>query len=166
MVSGCDEGMSVYNGHFELEVLIERPVVQVWRQYLDMASWVTSHDIENAYGAPGTVGSITRVSSKRAKERGAPPPHHHYCKLIKLVPERQYVLKTYTGKDGAYGMYMIAFDDTRFLATGGQTKIIFNLFVEARSEAIAKESGTMNLDGSREGMLGNLNNLKRILEGQ
>jgi len=163
-MSNCDEERSVYNGHFELEVLIDRPVAQVWKQFVDLGSWVTSHDIENAYGAPGTVGSITRVSSKKAIELGLPPPHYHYCKIIKLLPERQCVLKTYTEQEGAYGMKMLAFDDTRFLILNGKTKLIFNLFAEVRSEAVAQDPAAMNLDGSREGMLGNLNNLKRIVE--
>src|SRR6266702_2180424 len=99
-MSQCDEDRSVYNGHFELEVLIDRPVEEVWPQFIDIPSWVTSHDIETVYGTPGTVGSITRVSFKKAKEQGFPLAHHHYCKLIKVVPERQWILKTYPERSG------------------------------------------------------------------
>ena len=80
------------------------------------------------------------------------------------MPERQYLIKTYSEKGGSYGMQMTAFDDARFVGIGGQTEIIFNLFAEAKSDAIAQDPTAMNLDDSREGMLGNLLNLKRLLE--
>src|SRR6266702_1276 len=159
-MSQCDEDRSVYNGHFELEVLIDRPVEEVWPQFIDIPSWVTSHDIETVYGTPGTVGSITRVSFKKAKEQGFPLAHHHYCKLIKVVPERQWILKTYPERGGSYGMQMTGFDDGRLVAIDGKTKAIFNVFIEIRSEAVAKDPASMNMDISREGMVKNLNNLK------
>jgi hypothetical protein len=161
-----DEDCSVYNGHFEVEVLINRPVGQVWKQFLDVSSWVISHDIENASGVPGTLGSITRVSPKNAKEQRLPPAPYHYCKIIKLVPERQYVLKTYPEKGGSYGMHSISFDDTRFVAIDGKTKVTFSIFFEVKSEAVAKDPAAINVDASREGMVKNLNKLKQIVESR
>src|SRR5580700_1333959 len=99
-----DEPPSVYSGHYEVEVVIDRPIAQVWKQYIDTASWVTTHDIENIHGEPGTVGSVTRVTFKRAKELGMPPPHFHYCRLIKVIPEKQWLLKTYAGPGGTNGV--------------------------------------------------------------
>src|SRR5579871_1368999 len=122
------EGRSVYNGHFELEILVERPVSQVWKQYIDLPAWVTSHKIETVYGEPGAVGSVTLVTDKTAQELGYAPPYHHYCKIVKLVPQQQYVLKTYAEEGGSYGMDMTCFDDTRFIAVGGHTRIVFNIF--------------------------------------
>lgn len=164
-MSNCDEDRSVYNGHFEVEVLINRPVARVWRQYLDIGSWVTSHDIEQVYGEPDAVGCITRCSARAAKALGVPQPHYHYCKIIKLVPRRQYVLKSYAEKGGSYGMEAVTgFDDTRFIEIGNTTKVVFNIFAEMRGEVVAKDPAAMNLDPS--GMIGNLNNLKRIVESQ
>jgi hypothetical protein len=162
-MSDCDEDRSIYNGHFEVEVVIHRPVAQVWHQFLDIGSWVTSHDIEEVHGERDSVGSITRCSSKAAKQLGVPPPHYHYCKIIKLVPERQYVLKSYAEKGGSYGMQAITgFDDTRFIEMGNKTKVVFNIFAAMRGEAIAKDPAAMNLDPS--GMIANLNKLKHIVE--
>jgi hypothetical protein len=162
----CDEDRSVFSGHYEVEVLIDRPVGEVWKSFLDIGSWVTSHGIEEVSGARGTVGSITRVSFKKAKELGLPLPHYHYCKIIQLVPERQYVLKTYSEKGGSYGRQMTTFDDTRFVAIDGATKLTFNIYIERKGMDLKKDMGAMNLDDSREGMLKNLNNLKRIVEGR
>src|SRR5688572_18345564 len=106
-----DEDPSIYNGHYEVEIVMDRPVAQVWRQFLDIGSWVTSHDIELVAGSRDAVGAITRVSFRKAKEVGMPEPHHHYCKITKLIPERQYVLKTYAEKGGSYGWEIVAFDD-------------------------------------------------------
>jgi hypothetical protein len=83
---------------------------------------------------------------------------------MKLVRERQYLLKTYSEEGGSYGMQLTCFDDTRFLPIDGKTKVVFNLFAELIGEAIAKDPAGMNLEQSREGMLRNLNNLKRIVE--
>jgi hypothetical protein len=165
-VSDCNEDRSVYNGQYEVEVVIDRSVSEVWKQYLHIGSWVTSHDIEDAYGTPGTVGSITRVSFRRAKELGYPPAHYHFCKITKLVPERQYLLKTYSARGGSYGAQMTGFDDARFIDLDGKTKVTFNLIIEMKSEAVAKDPASMDLvmANSREGMLRNLNNLKRIVE--
>jgi hypothetical protein len=163
-----EEDRSVYNGHFEVEVLVDRSVEQVWSQYLDIGSWITSHDIANAFGTPGTVGSTTRVSIKGAKELGMPPAHHHYCKIVKLVPERQYLIKTYSEKGGSYGWQFIAFDDTRFVEMERGTKIVFNFFSQHKAESVPKDWAVLQqgLETSREGMLSNLNNLKRIVEGR
>lgn len=165
-MSYCDEDATVYNGHFEIEILIARPVAQVWRQFLDLPAWVTSHRIENASGTPHAVGSITRVTDKTAQELGYAPPYYHYCKIMKLIPERQYVLKTYSEKGGSYGMQMTCFDDSRFTAIDGKTKITFNLFAEIRGDFVAKDPAAMNLDDSLVGMTSNLNNLKRIAESR
>lgn len=163
-MSNCDEDPTVYNGHFEVHVLIKRAVREIWPQYLDKSSWVTTHDVEQVYGKPGTVGSITRVSFKRAAEVGLPRPHFHYCKIIKLEQEKESLIKTYSADGGSYGMRLTGFDHMRFSAVGANTRATFSIFLEARSEAIAKDPAAFNLDGSRVGMLGNLNNLKRILE--
>jgi hypothetical protein len=166
-VNNYDEGCSVYSGHYEADVVIERPIAQVWRQFLAIGSWVTSHTIENVYGSPDSVGSITRVSSSTARESGLPPPHYHYCKIIKLVPERQYLLKSYAEKGGSYGMQLITgFDDTRFIEIGNKTKLTFNIFAEMRGEAVVRNPAAIDLDASRDGMIRNLNNLKRIVEGR
>ena len=161
-----DEDRSVFNGHFELDILIDSPVEKVWSQYMDTGSWVTSHDIEFIHGSPGTLGAVKRVAFKRARELGMPPPHYHFCKIIKLVPNQQHALKTYTESAGAYGMRIIAFDDTRFHVIGTTTKVTFNIFMETRSEAAPKDPSAANMEASRAGMLVNLNNLKRIVEGR
>jgi len=151
-----------------LEIVIDRPVSQVWKQFLHIPSWVSSHRIETVYGEPGTVGSITRVSFNKAAEAGFPPPHYHYCKFIKVIPERQWLLKTYAEKGGSYGgMEFHTFDDGRVIALSDhRTKVTFNAFSEIRAESIARDPNSINLETSREGMQVNLENLKRLLEGR
>jgi uncharacterized protein YndB with AHSA1/START domain len=160
-----DEDPSVYSGTFEVEITIDRPVAEVWRQYVDAASWISTHEIEFVTGAPGIEGSIRRIAFRKAKELGMAPPHHHYGKLIKVIPERQQLVKTYAEKEGAYGMQMLCFDDARFESVGGGTRVIFNTFAEIKSADVAKDPAAYSLDASRNGMLANLTNLKRMLEG-
>lgn len=162
-MNNCDEDRSIFTGHTETEVIIDRPVSMVWKQFLDVPSWVTSHHIEYALGEPGSLGSITRVSPNNAEEAGG-TPNYHYCKIIKLEPEKRYILKTYSEKGGSYGGINIAsFDDMRFFEFNGKTKLTFDLFAEMSGESV--DSDSINLDISKEGMLKNLNNLKRIVEG-
>lgn len=153
-----DEDASVSNGHYEVDVVIDAPVSQVWKQFLDIGSWVTSHTIENVSGEPGTLGSITRVAFKKAKESGLPPAHYHFCKIIKLIPEQQYVLKTYSEKGGSYGVEISAFDDTRFVEADGKTTVTFNLY------ATSKSGAPLDLEVSRQGMVQNLAKLKGLVE--
>jgi hypothetical protein len=113
-----------------------------------------------------------KCSFKGAPGFSMPLPHHHYVQFIKIVPERQFVCKTYSEKGGSYGYErMTAFDDGRVYAVGDKTRVTFDLFIEYKSEEIAKQSAASKLDEwrmdvSREGMLKNLENLKRILEAQ
>jgi hypothetical protein len=165
-MNSWDEDPSVHSGTFEVEIMIDRPVAEVWPQYVDAASWISSHDIEFLTGGPGIAGSIRRISFKKAQELGMPPPHHHYGKIIKAIPEQQQLVKTYAGKEGAYGMQMLCFDDARFVAVGSQTRVIFNTYAEIRSADVAKDPSGYNLDASRVGMLTNLTNLKRIVESR
>jgi hypothetical protein len=165
-MSNFDEDRAVFSGHYEVEIVIDRPVAKVWKSFLAMGSWVTSHGIENVQGVPGSVGSITRVSYRKAAEAGMAAPHHHFCKIISLVPERQYVLKTYSEKGGSYGFDIVAFDDGHFTDLGGKTKVVWNVYVEMAGEAVARNPSAMNLEDSREGMLANLKNLKRQVESE
>jgi hypothetical protein len=166
MMSQVDEDSSVHNSTDDLEIFIARPTAQVWRQCIDAASWVTSHHVENVRGAPGALGSITRVSFKRARELGMPLPHYHYCKVIQLVPERQYVLKAYSERGGSYGVCLTGFDDTRFFSVDGGTKITFRAYSEYKGELVTNEPSALKDAEEDNHMLQNLENLKRIVESQ
>jgi len=172
-MSDVDEDRSVWNGTYQVEVTIDRPVTEVWNQFLDVASWVTSHRIEEVSEPRRTLGAITRVSPSEEAMRAVssatgeelPPAHHHYCKIVHFVPEQQYVLKTYSEKGGSYGLELTAFDDTRFTPLDGdRTKVTFNLFCEMKGGLVEKDPTAMSLEGSRLGMVENLNNLKRLVE--
>jgi len=167
-MSDVDEDSSVHNGHYEVEVIVNRPIAQVWRQFLDIPSWVTSHYIECVHGEPGTEGCITRVSFKKAKEMNFPPAHYHYCKFIKVIPERQWILKTYAERGGSYGVKEFhTFDDGRvFAVNADRTRVVFNLFTESQVQGLTKDTAAGALDVSRQGMQENLENLKRIVEAQ
>jgi hypothetical protein len=165
-LTGGDERADVYTGSHELEVFIERPVADVWKQFLDVGSWVTSHLIEEISEPRRTLGAITRVSGADddpSQFEGAP---YHYCKIVKLVPERQYLLKTYSeeGPGGSYGMEIVAFDDARFIDVDGSTRVVFNLYAHFKGEIIARNPGLVDLESSAQGMLGNLQKLKQVLE--
>jgi hypothetical protein len=168
-MNSYDEDRSIYNAQYEVAVIIDRPVRDVWNQFLDIGSWVTSHKIEEVQGQRGTVGGITRVSSHLAKDSGYPPPHYHFCKIVKVVPEEQYVLKTYSERGGSYGMQMTGFDDSRFTALSERTtRLTFNLMIEFKCDKAAEEPASMDalMEGSRQGMIENYLNLKRIVESE
>jgi hypothetical protein len=162
-MSNYDEDPAITSAVTDMEVFIDRPIGQVWKQFLDLGSWITSHRIEEISAAKRTLGAITRVSYTRAKELGQPLPHYHYCKIIKLVPEQRYVLKAYSEKGGSYGMQYTGFDDARFVAKDGGTLLTFSFYDEFRVEGI---DVAKSMDASDEGMRKDLNNLKRIVEGQ
>jgi len=166
-VNPYDEDPSIFNSVIDdQEVVIDRPVEQVWAQFLDIGSWVTSHQIEELPGPRRELGAITRVTSIGAQEAGYPPAYYHYCKVIRFVPERQYVLKTYSEKGGSYGMKISAFDDARFFAIGNATKVTFTLFGEFKGKIVMEDPAVTDTEGSREGMIRNLHNLKRIVEAR
>jgi hypothetical protein len=175
-VSGLefDEDPAVATGIYKVDLVIDRPVSEVWEQFLDIGSWVTSHRIEEVGEPRRTLGAITRVSPRQEVVENIegdgpaiPLPHHHYCKIIKFVPEQQYVLKTYSEQGGSYGMdQFVAFDDSRFYTEDGRTRATFTLFAHMKGQLIAAdpEAFARSMEGSRAGMVGNLENLKRIVE--
>jgi hypothetical protein len=165
-MSQVDEDRSIYNGHFELAILIDRPIDDVWTRMVDLSSWVTSHDIEIVRGEPVALGTITRVSPRGPGQADSPPAPYHYCKIIKLAPPHQYMLKTYSEAGGSYGLRMAGFDDLRLLTVAGRTRVTFSIFIEMQGELIAKDPQAMNLEASREGMSKNLANLKRLVESR
>src|SRR5262245_27621715 len=112
-----DEDQSVFSGHFEVDIVVDRSAAEVWTTFVDTRQWVTSHVIENVYGDPGTVGSITRVSSPDAVDW--PPAPYHYCKLIEVIPGHRWVIKTYSEKGGSYGLHMSGFDEGRLIEIDG-----------------------------------------------
>ena len=174
--SEFDEDSSVANGTYEVEIVIDRPVSEVWNQFVNVGSWVTSHKIEEVGDVRRTLGAITRVSPSDAALENVqgsdgpviPPPHYHYCKVIEFVPEQRYVLKTYAEKGGSYGMEgFSAFDDSRFYPLdGGRTRATFTLYSHMKGDLIARdpEAFARSMEGSEAGMVGNLENLKRIVE--
>src|SRR6185437_7683748 len=134
-----DEDPTVYNGHFELEVLIDRPVEQVWAQFFDIPSWVLTHEIDLVSGARGTVGSITQVFSRNAREEV-----YHYCKLIKLVSGARWILKTFLERGAEYDY--TAFEEGRLLPVNNKRNVIYNNFIEVIAQSNEKDPGVMNLD--------------------
>lgn len=167
-MSQYDEDPSVFTDYYKVEITIDRPVREVWNQFLDLSSWIVTHDIVEVSGARGTLNTITRVTP-RGKDHSAPA--YHYCKIIKVVPERQYLLKGYAEKGGSYGgLYFSSFDDTLFFPMDGKTKVTFELFSEVRGEPImtarTKDPGSLSLDPSKAGITKNFENLKRIVEGR
>ena len=168
-MSNYDEDASIVNDLLDLEILIVRPVAQVWKQWLDLSSWVISHDIEQVEGERDEVGGITRVSDRCSKEVGYPTPHYHYCKVIELIPQRRYVLKSYTEKGGSYGLQFIGFDEARFhIVDRDSTKVHFRFLGETRGMAtlIVEHPAKLTEVGSDNHMWRNLENLKRIVESQ
>jgi hypothetical protein len=163
-LNSYDEDPAITNEVSELEIFIDKPVSEVWNQYLDLSSWVTSHDVKEVSNEKREVGMIMRITFKQAGAMGYPPPHHHYCKIIKMIPERQYVLKTYSEEGGSYGMRISAFDDARFYAEGTGTRVIFAYFGEHK--AMRSRQVSVDMKVSDEGMLSNLKNLKKILESR
>jgi len=158
-----EEDAHLFNGHMEVDVVIEAPPMKVWRQFIDLNSWLLTHDVEELTGERGKVGVITRVSPKKGSARmSLPPPHYHYCKLIKAIPGQQYVLKTYSEQGGSYGMQLTAFDDTRFIELDSATRVTFNFYGQYSGERI--DPAQMSLNPNRDNMLKNLANLKRIVE--
>jgi hypothetical protein len=167
-MASVDEIPSVYSGHYQVEVVIDRPAAEVWKQFLDIGSWVTSHNIEDVEGTPETLGSITRVSFRGADDAGYPPAHYHYCKIITLVPERDYVLKTYSEQGGSYGLQISAFDHANFVEADGKTTVTFNLYAEYEGDAVANDRAAMDemMKVSSDGMVKNLGKLKAIVESR
>jgi hypothetical protein len=174
-MSQYDEDRSVYNGHFELEVHIDRPVGEVWKQLVELGSWVTTHGIERLVGAWDAVGGIVRIYPKGLDDPKSlegtglpplPPPHYHYGKLIKLVPERQHLMKAYEAPGGSYGLKIGAFEDYRLSCVDGKTRVVFNGYIEYSGPMIAKDPNYITVDSSREAMTKNLANLKRIVESR
>jgi hypothetical protein len=165
-MASVDEIPSVYSGHYEVGVVIDRPVAEVWQQFLDIGSWVTSHDIEDVEGTPQTLGSITRVSFRGVLEAGYPPAHYHYCKIITLDPERDYVLKTYSEQGGSYGLEISAFDHASFAEVDGKTTVTFDLFAEYKTDAAEIDRAAMDemMKVSSDGMVKNLGKLKALVE--
>jgi hypothetical protein len=164
-MSNGEEQPQVFNGQFEVEIVIDRPAANVWPHFLNTASWVTSHDIELVKGSAGAVGSVTRLRWKEAARQNLPSAPYHYCKVVAVVPERQLVLKSYSEAGGSYGMQIVAFDDTRLVPLATGTRVVFNFFVEIRADAVANDPDGISLEASRRGMLDNLHNLKRLVEG-
>jgi hypothetical protein len=160
------EDSDVYNATYEVDAVFDRPVDTVWKHFIDLGSWVTSHGLENIYGEPRSEGAITKVSFKRVSEFNMPPAHHHYTKIIKMVPRKQYVLKTWSEKGGSYGWDIVAFDDARFIDLGAKTKVVFNLYIQIKCELAERDPASLakSMEASREGMIANFQRLKGLVE--
>jgi len=158
------EDISIENVLLDLEILIGASVSRVWTQWIDMASWVTSHTIEHVSGEIGSLGLISRASFRHAAEMGYPAPHYHYNQVLKVIPERQYTFKTYSEAGGSYGLRMLGFDDARFIVVDDKTKVTFRFYGEYKTEIPRDPLKTSSGDGNH--MMRNLENLKRIVEGR
>jgi hypothetical protein len=164
-MNSFDEEPSVYSAHYDVGATIDTTAATVWKHFLHFPSWVNTHRIEAVSGTRDRVGFITRVFADGLETSDYPLPHYHYCKLIKLIPERHYLLKTYSERGGSYGLQFACFDDFRFTPFEGKTQITFNLYAEFKGDAMARDPSIAGVEASRDGMVGNLMNLKRLAEG-
>lgn len=162
-----EESPSISNHHYEVDIVIDRPVKVVWKQFLDMGSWVTSHDFVQITGERGGLGSVMRIALKNAQARGLHPPFYHYSKTIAVFPERRWLLKIYYEKGGSYGVARCtSFDDFQFVRSGEHTRVVCNFFEEFEGGLLDKDPDLIrrSLDASQKGMLLNLQSLKTLLE--
>jgi hypothetical protein len=44
------ENSDVCNATYEVDCIVDRPVAEVRKKFVDMSSWVISHTTENIYG--------------------------------------------------------------------------------------------------------------------
>src|SRR4051812_18098279 len=84
------------------EALIDHPVAVVWPRIVDIASWMTAHELETISGASGSEGHLERVRPRTPTE-GIEPPHYHLYGIAKVVPFRCLVLEVFPEQGGSYG---------------------------------------------------------------
>jgi hypothetical protein len=164
-----DEDSSIQNLISEYEIEVDRPVRHVWNSWLEIRSWFVTHDIVEVSEPRHTLGAIMRASLKSAKRRGLPLAHHHFWKIVMLVPERRYVFKTYAEVGGSYGHRFVGFYDTGFIDMGEKTKITFDSYTETRpvdAKNVDWGKRDQEREESGETMMTNLQNLKRIVESR
>ena len=165
-------GADIYGGEtfdytVEVEVTINRPAKEVWAHVINNA-WVITHRMERFSGEPNQEGEIWKVTPMgifNLAEKDRPAASYHYGKTIKIVPEKQFVLKGYPIKGGSYGSFeFIDFGDIRLSENNGKTTVTFNGYVSFKEGIMTQENFEKMAKGSQKTMEVNYLELKKLAE--
>jgi hypothetical protein len=139
------------------EITIARSRSEVWTRFLRMRTWMIGVQFQAVAGEPNTVGEIRRV-----REAGG---GSYLIRLVRIVLNREYVVKVYSDGDGQYFGYA----DFRFREHAGSTTMSYDIFVQSPYELGSGAAG-QSVDCSaqeiaaRDEIRRNNLNLKQLIE--
>lgn len=117
--------------YLHVEAIIDHPLEKVWRQALDIGSWMSAHQLETIAGEPCRIGHFERVYP-RGLGPDVPMPHHHLYGIVEIIPYRLIALEVFPERGGSYGVTKpwMSFDSILFTDLGNRTNVVF-LMVDA-----------------------------------
>lgn len=117
------------------ETLIDECIENVWPQALDVKSWMNLADLQTVSGVSNNEAELVKVANRKFDE-SAPLPHHHFYRVISVVPMKQVVLSVFPEIEGSYGFErMNFFDIVTVYENDGSTIVAFDM----NGEIVPKE---------------------------
>jgi len=144
------------------EITIDAPASAVWPYLFDVKEWKQSiGKLERVGGEPNKEGETLRVIPKGAEE-----DQGYYIKYVRVVENRQLVLKIFNiPDDGAVG-----FSDFSLFESNGTTHMIYDVYVEYRlpgmSDDQVKRFGQQAYEATKTKLESENHKLKELVEAQ
>jgi hypothetical protein len=112
------------------EIMIERPVTDVWPRLFEYNQWNPEHigaKVTRVAGQPNQEGDV-RLEFKRNGDAYLPPM---VLEIVKVLPFKKVVWRMYEPQEGSPEIYFV---DLTLEALGDKTKFVYNSYSEILKE--------------------------------
>jgi hypothetical protein len=111
------------------EIVIDRPVSDVWPRFLDMQAWMAGVRLQHVEGEVGSEGEVRSVGPSSNKVGS-----DYLIKTVRITRFKQYVIKITPGTLDYFG-----FADFSFFELNGATHLVYDIYVESKTPAMTEK---------------------------
>lgn len=147
---------------FRAQIVIARPVKEVWPIFLAMEDWMLNVRFERVAGEAGAVGERRKVSAAGTQKDDG----FYYIETVLVAPRERYVVKVAPGSGTSFD----GFAAFSFMDNGASTLMTYDIYVNSTAPPMDDrqfaEYSRERARRTKQAVEANNENLKKIVEAR
>ena len=136
---------SILTVNFHSETIVEHTVAEVWSHAVNIKSWMNAYQSETVSGEPTHVGEVVKLTNLNAGDK-TPEPHHHFYRVLNVIPMKQVAIKAFGAEGGSYGLKQNnSYDTISVYERGDSTLVSFDMIAELIPGEIMSDSELLEM---------------------
>jgi len=162
VAQATDDNVKKFDLIVRTEITIDAPASSVWPYLFNAKKWKTSiANLERVAGEPNKAGETLRVTPK-----GAGEDQGYYIKYVRVVENRQLVIKIFNIPDDG----VVGYSDFSLFESNGKTHLLYDVYAEyslpGMTDEEVKTFGQQVHEGTKNKLEMENRKLKELVEAQ